>query len=161
MHWGSHVGVPNSKQVSCLNSSLVERLPAVQKVWRFKPRLGHVCFGMLYWWMEMSLVKYLHHGYIQTTIQKKLSSLANIMCKMQKKNFFNILLYKFKWISSMGTPCGIPNMLGIRRWTSGNWSCQLVLMAAICLNPLAPLLPNGRNFGRTTQKGLDKNQSTQ
>ncbi len=29
----------------------------------FKARLGHVCFGVLYWWMEISLIKSLHHGY--------------------------------------------------------------------------------------------------
>jgi hypothetical protein len=28
-----------------LNSSLVERQPSAQKVWRFKPQLGHVCLG--------------------------------------------------------------------------------------------------------------------
>jgi hypothetical protein len=57
MQWGSHVEVPNYKQISCLNSSAVERLPVAQKVWRFKPQLGHVCLGMLYRRMKMTLVK--------------------------------------------------------------------------------------------------------
>jgi hypothetical protein len=42
------IKLPNHKRVSCSNSSLVKRPPAVQQGRRFKPRLGHVCLGMRY-----------------------------------------------------------------------------------------------------------------